>query len=186
MSNLLPKKEKELLQKEYFTRLMIIVLGLLTGSTLLSAGFLVPSYVALEVKKDTAGEQINLLNESILNKNSVETEKKLNTIIAKIEVLNRQDKISLTNFVNKIIENKPTEVHITDFLYNKVQKKDITEKVITLRGVADQRDSLLKFKDYLSGLELFKEVNLPLSNLTKDEDVDFLINLTLKQETKTN
>ncbi|MFA5838689.1 MAG: hypothetical protein WC849_02015 [Candidatus Paceibacterota bacterium] len=186
MSNLLPKKEKELLQKEYFIRLVIVILWLLTGSTLLSIGFMVPSYVVLEVKKNTAEEQINLLNESILNKNSAETEKKSNTIIVKVEVLNKQDKISLANFVNKIIESKPTEVHITDFLYNKVQKKDTADKVITIRGTADERDSLLKFKYDLSKSGLFKEVNLPLSNLTKNEDVDFLVNLTLKEEIKTN
>lgn len=186
MSNLLPKTEKELLQKEYFIRLLIVILWLLIGSMILSIGFLAPSYIVLEVKKNTAEEQIKLLNESILNKNSVETEKRLNTIMVKIETLNKQDKISLSNFVNKIIEKKPAGVYITDFLYNKVQKKDATEKIITLSGTANQRDSLLKFKDNLSATGFFKDVNLPLSNLTKDEDVDFLINLTLDEKIKTD
>ena len=107
--------------------------------------------------------------------------------MTKISILDRNiDEYSLKDVVYEIIKNKLDGIHVSDFLYNKVQKKDGIEKVITIQGTSDTRDELLKFKDLLVGIKYFKEVNLPLSNLTKETDVYFLINIILENNKKIN
>ncbi len=187
MVNLLPQKEKEFIKKEYSARLIIVFLILLIITILLLVVFLIPSYISLSVKESTAVEQIDLIKKSILNKDNADTEKKLNLIMTKISILDRNiDEYSLKDVVYEIIKNKLDGIHVSDFLYNKVQKKDGIEKVITIQGTSDTRDELLKFKDLLVGIKYFKEVNLPLSNLTKETDVYFLINIILENNKKIN
>ena len=107
--------------------------------------------------------------------------------MAKTTILNRNDdEHSLRDIVYEIIKNKPEKIYISDILYNKVQKKDAVEKIITVQGISNTRDELLRFKDSLVGVEYFKEVNLPLSNLTKDTDVYFFINITLENNKRVN
>lgn len=187
MVNLLPKKEKELIGREYLIRLIIIFLILLIITMLLLFAFLIPSYISLSVKENIATGQIDLIRKSVQNKNNADTEKKLNLIMAKISILNRNgNEYSLENVVYEIIKNKPEKIYISDILYNKIQKKDTVEKIITIQGTSSTRDGLLKFRDSLAGVEYFKEVNLPLSNLTKDTDIYFLINITLGSNKKVN
>ena len=187
MVNLLPQKEKEFIKKEYSARLIIVFLILLIITILLLVVFLIPSYISLSVKESTAVEQIDLIKKSILNKDNADTEKKLKLIMTKISILDRNiDEYSLKDVVYEIIKNKLDGIHVSDFLYNKVQKKDGIEKVITIQGTSDTRDELLKFKDLLVGIKYFKEVNLPLSNLTKETDVYFLINIILENNKKIN
>lgn len=187
MANLLPKKEKDFIKKEYLIRLVIVFLSLSIMSMLLLVVFLVPSYISLDVKENTAIEQIDLVKKSVQNKDNAEVEKKLNLIMVKTAVLKRStEEISLRDVIYEIVKNKPNGIYISDILYNKVQKKDTSEKIITVQGTSETRDKLLAFKESLGGIQDFKEVNLPLSNLTKDADVSFLINITLEDNKKTN
>ncbi|TSD03140.1 MAG: hypothetical protein Athens071416_201 [Parcubacteria group bacterium Athens0714_16] len=187
MANLLPKKEKDFIKKEYLIRLIIVFLSLLMVSMLLFVVFLIPSYISLVVKENTAIEQINLVKKSVQNKDNAEVEKKLNLIMVKTAVLKRYvEETSLGDVIYAIVKNKPNGIYISDILYNKIQKKDAIEKVITVQGTSETRDELLVFKESLIDVQYFKEVNLPLSNLTKDSDVSFLINIILKDDKKTN
>ncbi|MEI7621179.1 MAG: PilN domain-containing protein [Candidatus Moraniibacteriota bacterium] len=52
---------------------------------------------------------------------------------------------------------------------------------IFLVGKAQSRDKLLQFKDNLDASECFENINVPLANLVVKEDVDFQIDLSVKQ-----
>jgi len=185
MVNLLPEKEKNFIKKEYSIRFLTTILVLLLVSILLSTFFLLPGFIILNVKENTAVEEINILKKSIQNKDSVETEKKLKSIQAEVDILGRQDaRISLSKIIDTIIKNKPDKIYITDILYNKIQKNGGNEEVITVRGKTNERDLLLDFKKTLTGITSFKRIDLPLSNLTKDEDIYFLLDIVLEKIVK--
>lgn len=53
---------------------------------------------------------------------------------------------------------------------------------VFLAGKASARDDLILFKEKLEKENCFSDVNLPLSNLTAKEDVDFQIDFKIKSE----
>ena len=53
---------------------------------------------------------------------------------------------------------------------------------ILLMGKAKNRDDLILFKDNLAKENCFTDVNLPLSNLAAKENIDFQIDLKVKEE----
>jgi len=57
---------------------------------------------------------------------------------------------------------------------------DAAKKNISLRGTAGQRDSLLTLQKNLEQSGFFSAVNLPVQNLAKKENIDFIINADLR------
>lgn len=68
----------------------------------------------------------------------------------------------------------PDGVYMTD-----LSTKDYD---VFLVGKARTREALLDFKNRLEKSECFQKVDVPLSNLVMKEDVDFQIDLTLKED----
>jgi len=56
---------------------------------------------------------------------------------------------------------------------------DISQKLLTLNGVANTRNDLLGLKDSLEKCKLTKEIVLPLNTLLKKQNVDFSISVEL-------
>lgn len=53
---------------------------------------------------------------------------------------------------------------------------------VSLAGQARDRDVLLSFRDRLSGDDCFSDVEVPLSNLFVQENIDFQVDVTVKPE----
>lgn len=77
------------------------------------------------------------------------------------------------NFFQKLSEIIPDNVYITD-----LSTKNLD---VFLVGKAKARDDLLGFKNKLESEECFESVNVPLSNLVVKEDVDFQIDISIKE-----
>ena len=58
------------------------------------------------------------------------------------------------------------------------------KKSLFVGGIASDRDSLIDFTESLKTINDFSAVNLPVSNLAKNKDIDFNIELKFSQETK--
>lgn len=63
-----------------------------------------------------------------------------------------------------------------------IQSMATKEYAVFLVGKADNRDNLIKFKEKLEKDDCFSSVNLPLSNLVSKGDVDFQMDLELKED----
>jgi hypothetical protein len=53
-------------------------------------------------------------------------------------------------------------------------------KKVTLQGKADRRDQLMEFENLLKSSSFFTDINSPLSNYQKTQDILFQISLTIK------
>jgi len=73
---------------------------------------------------------------------------------------------------------------INENFINGIEVVSLTTKNydMTIAGRADTRDSLIAFKDKLAQDSCFANVDLPLSNLTSREDVEFQLSLKIKKE----
>lgn len=183
MINLLPLKEKKKIYQLYFIRLSIVSLFLLLIVLIVGTVLLLPSLFLSVVKERSAAERVLLAREAL----SLEEGRNVEAIIAsvnkKIGILALAPGVSAT--LNKafrtIIDRQPEGLKITGLLYEKDVLGDTGRGKIFIRGISSERDALIAFADLLKKESLFSEVDLPVSNLIKSEDIAFSITVFLNE-----
>lgn len=63
-----------------------------------------------------------------------------------------------------------------------MKKIETSDYSVLLTGKAKNRDSLIAFKENMEKEDCFSDVNLPLSNLVAQTDVEFQIDFSIKKE----
>lgn len=134
-------------------------------------------FLSLKVQQKIFESQL-LVSEKRLSSNNI------NDILPVTEDLNKKilifeeipkDSIEKSSIVRNIINRKTSAIKISSIFFDKEKDKE----KITIRGVAERRDDMLYFIDSLKAEKLFKKVELPVSSLLKDKDVDFAISVEL-------
>ena len=171
--NLLPPKYKKNLQ----SKRILIALKEVTMLILLFASavaiLLVGSKNILDkqLKKLVTNNQAQLEIHDKINNQVIAINKKIKNI--------SQIQINYKKWSNFLIElTKNTSNNVQYQLLN----IDRLTNTLEIRGVAQNRDDLLEFKDLLEDIGFFTEVNLPLSNLLARENNIFHIKATINKE----
>jgi len=86
--------------------------------------------------------------------------------------LNGQSKI--TNFIPDIVAIIPAEVHVLSLKFAR------ENRTVSIKGISDNRAGFLKLKQSLEQNDNFYDIHLPLSSVTKQTDVEFIISFKLR------
>ncbi len=86
---------------------------------------------------------------------------------------------ALVPFLNSILGQKSKSIVINNFVYT---SKDESSASIILEGISGNREALTTFVKNLQSTELFKSVDLPISNFTKDKNLNFSISITISKQ----
>lgn len=180
--NLLPGTEKDLLKEKLKTKILALGLWLVSAAFVLGSIMLLPAYFLARgnfykissenfsssvVNKEESLEQILNLPEEIKNK---------------LQILNflNQD-FSASTLIGKVANEKSSEIKINSFSLARNQSfKEKQGLVVTISGFSASRDALVAFSDALKKLNLFSEVEMPVSSLTKEKNLPFTINLFIE------
>lgn len=170
--NLLPPKEIRKLEIRRFGELLgsfaiwilffFIIFSLFLSSVIFCLSIILKSQIEL----------IEIRNNDQKTKYLIEIEdktKKLNESLAKIN-LKQKEIILWTPIIEELSKITPVGVYLTNFSYH------VSLDKINLRGIANTRANFLSFQDKLSESTCFSEIEAPLSNLIKQNDVDFVFN----------
>ena len=96
---------------------------------------------------------------------------KINAIIKQASAI--QDQYTPWSiYVTRITAALPKEVNINHI---SLKKK---EQLFEISGSVPSRDSLMKLKEQLEALDEIAAVNIPLSNLTKQDDIPFTLSVS--------
>lgn len=178
MANLIPLKARKRVRVEYWMR-SISVWMLLVGTALLMVLALqIPAYVLVN-------NQISILNSWYQEVDEDNQQFKVSeNIIRKTNRLNvllgEQNEQPLFGAVVAEVEAAAgNEVVVQDF---SLERKDGMLTGLVVSGEAATRSSLANFKDALEDSPMFESAVLPLSNLAKDADIPFRINITMISE----
>jgi Tfp pilus assembly protein PilN len=176
-ANLLPREEKELLEKE---RLLLAVRRFIIFSAL--------SYAIVFGMLFTAGLYDRLLLESVdsqIQQEDTGEAKKANAELkTKIDrynsIFNDYNTIAANNpeWSNVLLEFAglvPADIVIQSFNANTASGK------IEVSGFARNRDSVLKLRDDLQNSDYFKNTDFPLENLTKPGNLSFRYTFFLEE-----
>ncbi len=179
MFNLLPENIRRVITIEYRMRLFIIVIVFiiaLEGSLLI---FLFPSWLNSYYKeKDVAGRTEDL-NDSLSTLDINTTTSFIKSVNNTLKILD--DNLEYPKFVpvlDNLLSKKSSSIRLSGINYN-VDTRNAGKIVLT--GVGASRESLVSFSDRLKGIDYLKKVDLPISNLAKDKDINFTISITLEK-----
>ncbi len=176
MFNLLPEEEKKIILHEYTARKAIVLLLFLFVSGIIAIIFLLPSNILSASKAAGIEKQIKNAQNSIIFKEADALNASLKNINLKLTVLSPyRSGISAEDLFAKIIEKKTLNIRIGSFVYKKALGKE--QSLITISGIARDRESLSTFVQVLENEPIFTKVNLPVSNLTKNKNPDFSIEI---------
>lgn len=182
MINLLPQEIKQAILRERFSRFIIFsssvtALILVIGISLLS----VPWFVLTLEERNLKNQQEILLKAPALARVQ-EIETKLKTLNTKLEAFQKNQARAVRSSVvfEKILARR-NGIQIQSFVYGAPSNKESSIQM-RLKGVARNRDALLRFVDTLEADESFSSVRLPISNLLRGTDIEFVLTFDVMPE----
>lgn len=181
MINLLPPQQKQKLSEEDRLRL-ILILGILFLSFLASL-----SLVLLLVKNYTSGDlkeqNIFLAEKERLIFLNHELEKEINDSNVLLSILNSsyQEKLDLTQVLEKIYQTLPLKTYLINFNFSFLQKEGKGKAQISLAGFSPDRETLLVLKKNLENEKDFSEVYFSPESWVKPTDIIFSVAFKLNK-----
>jgi len=118
-----------------------------------------------------------------MSQQSQDEYQKLDKYEKKFKEINEKDSL-LAKIKSGHLYWKNVLVELSNIIPDNVYLNNISNNnyAVFLAGKAGSRDDLIKLKDNLEASQCFQNVNVPLSNLVVKNDIDFQIDLVLKEE----
>ncbi|HPN54654.1 MAG TPA: PilN domain-containing protein [Candidatus Moranbacteria bacterium] len=174
--DLLPEQRKqEIRRKKIFH-------GILRGEFL----FFLPIFIFICILLSTYYTIILQKNSSSIvhmSQQSQDEYQKLDKYEKKFKEINEKDSL-LAKIQNGHVHWKNVLLEFSNIIPDSVYLNNISNNdyKVFLAGKARSRDDLITFKERLENSACFQDVNVPLSNLVVKNDIDFQIDLVLKEE----
>lgn len=175
MINLIPPHARKRVVVEYWLR-AVSVWALLFGIT---SALLTVSTIPLHVSIDSQREAYSLRSEEAMD--STEKLVASQTVIKQTNEVARMlassaDPERFSAYINELEKLTNEDVQINEIRLERT--KELAVGDISVVGFATTREALAAFRTRIEANEWFESVELPFSNLAKDEDVLFSIKVT--------
>lgn len=178
MYKLLTEEEKVKIESEYKSRRLVLIMVFLVALLLTGAVGLVPSYIIAASKENDAKISMKILSESLDGKTAEDLDVWLKNVNTKIKLFApSQDTDRPYEAFRDIVSYMPAGVSISLLSY----AKNKTETEYNLEGVAKDRRSLVEFQNNLNNSDKFMNASIPVSDLAKDKNIAFTLNLKPKK-----
>lgn len=180
MINLIPASAKKSLIKEYWVRAVSVWFLLWATTLFLGMFLLVPSYVLIDSQVSAYKDSAASASEKIANYKKVSDELTRSGKLATI----MKDNFALdfaSDYVTLFRNLEYSGITISEI---SIERTDKGIAPIRIAGVATDRQALAAFRDRALEEEQIIAVDLPISNLAKDKDINFEITATIGNQTK--
>lgn len=177
MINLIPNEEKKMMIKDFYYRLVTVILLMLSLVALIASVALLPSYFLSSVKKNVINEQLDKEIVEEISSYDQQTLLAVSALDSKLSLLEKseRDKFLVSDrVISEILSNRISNIKITQISF---ENNEIKGKQISIRGTAPSRERLTLFRRALESNPLFKEVDLPISNFIKGSNIQFYLSL---------
>lgn len=178
MSNLLPQEQKKVLKKEYILKLAIVG-NVLFSIVIVTALILLGTFwLRLWNEENVLKQNIKLLNLNTDEKAQSEIVKNVNSQIKTLQI--KTHILSSTDALRLVLKNKNRGIKIFNIEFNNT----ILGGKINISGNADTRENLIAFIQNLEKEKIIKMADSPISNLSKNNNIQFNIIITLANNEK--
>ncbi len=170
MSNLLPFDEKKKIARARRARAVAVAALLLFYAGTIASVALFPSYLLLRVKENNVVSELADIRKEDFTKESESLAAVVRDINTKLHVFSHDDAVlPVQEFITPLLLEKHPGVAVTSF---HMEHSD-TGTVLSIEGEARARADLIAFVDTLKQDARFSGVNLPVSNLVRDKNIQF-------------
>lgn len=178
MINLLPDIDKKKLEKTYYVRLGVVVLATFTVLTVVHSILLLPSYILLSSRVAAQTVEKTLLQKRLVGSSDTEITQKIAAIEKNISLLREpQLSLSMVDITTMLLRVPHRGVSITSISY---MPKD--SPPVKVRGVAATREDLQGYVSALEAQKGIEKVTFPISNLAKEQQLPFVLSITLHEK----
>lgn len=179
MINLIPPSAKKSIIIEYWKRVIAVWLCLFSTVFIILSVFLLPTHIALR-------SQIGYLEKTVSE--SVDRVSNYDISATELVTASTQARVLLDNvasntpsdLINALNTHAGNNVSVNNFQFIKLT----TTPTIKLAGLANTREDLARFRDAVTADKRFAKVDLPISNLIKEKDLLFSMEIALATSTR--
>lgn len=180
MFNLLPTNLKLDIKKEYNLRRLIMFFTFVVAVQVSFLVFMFPTWLVSMYKEQIVKIEYEKMNQLLSDSNINPTTETIESINKKLNLINNSlAYVELRPMIDTVISQRNRTIFIDQFSFS---SKNKDSAVLAIGGIANTRDALVSFVDRLEASGLFKKVDLPISNLAKDKDIDFTVELTVDKK----
>jgi hypothetical protein len=179
MINLLPPNARRNVIREYWLRVATVWMFLLGTGCLIVAALLLPTYVQIQIQLNALSESMNASTETISSYDTLARELVVANDRSKI-LLNAASSTPFSVYVTNIEQLSGQAISINTYTFTRPKTGEAT---IAISGIARTRQELADFKDVLSSEGVYSRVDLPISNLIKEKDLLFSMQLFIATST---
>lgn len=168
-------------EREKIARLIVALLALLGTTIFIGTIFMLPSYFVLALSRDDVLRRLKAAEEVLATKELAGVEAEIRAVNSKIANYEKSGsrRYALSPILIKIAKTMSADIKISGI---NLGPSDAGSFIITLMGEAQKRESLLKFIDNLRILKEFDSVYSPVTNLLKETNAPFRLEIKLKPE----
>lgn len=178
MINLIPPVVRNAVVKEYWIRVVSVFLSITSVVALISILFLSPVYVLVSSQVDVYAQSANEAALRVAEYDiSAAALVAANGMAQKIVELREVDNFSTTAELLESLQGE--DIILEGFEFSRDQEGHLNPVQVT--GKASTRQALANFRDILLKQPTIAEVNLPISNLAKDKDIQFSLSVVFKE-----
>lgn len=179
MINLIPPQAKKRIQLEYWLRVFSVWATLWSGALIIGIAILIPSYVLIVSQVKVYSESAAAASQKILNFENVSKELGRSSQQAGTLLMGLKQPL-LTEYTSTFKSLEEPGIAISKITMTRV---DTGLSAAQISGEAESRQALADFRDRLRAQPDVSAVDLPISNLAKDKDIQFSLSVSFTNAT---
>ncbi|HQT82789.1 MAG: hypothetical protein B7W98_00190 [Parcubacteria group bacterium 20-58-5] len=178
LTNLLPQERQRAFAHDYFLRLSVIGVVLLTILVLIAALLLVPTYVFLAQSESAKTARLATMESALSSANETALSARLVALSSDAATLTAlADAPSASAILRSLLAVSRSGVTLSGLAYTPAAGS--TAGTVAVSGVAATRDALRNYQLALQGAPTVASATLPVSAYASDTDIAFSITVTL-------
>ena len=175
MFNFLPAKYGKVVKREHVLRSLVVIFVLLSFVAIVSALLAASAYFAARDHFSVATEEESSVRKTLESGEQMGVSGVVSKVNAYITAATSLSPLSPEMIVEPIISALPSGVTVSAI---SLGETDAGIKA-TVTGTSVTRDELLTFEENLEGVARFSVVDLPVSSLAKDTNINYSITISV-------
>lgn len=177
-TNLLPPERQRAFRRDYFIRLGVVVLELLTFLIIAATVLLLPAYLFLTKSANAENERLASIESSYASFGEATLTTQLTSLSNRVAVLTAlSSSHSVSAIMNNVLAVSRPGIILSSFSYTSGTGKN--PSTFAISGTAVTRDALRNYQLAIQVAPFARSANLPVSAYAKDADIAFTITITL-------
>jgi|AntRauTorcE11897_2_1112592.scaffolds.fasta_scaffold10942_3 hypothetical protein len=181
MINLIPRSAKKNIVTEYWVRVSSTWLLLWAFALVCGTAILFPAYIFVSSQVSVYEETAALASQKVADYESASVALVQASQQAR-EILQQSEIPSMSSYIDLFTSIQGSDITITRL---SLIREESGLSPVSIIGSASDRQSLASFRDRMLAHPLITEVDLPISNLATDRNIQFSITVTMANSTDT-